>query len=126
MEWVETTGRTIEDAKESALDQLGVDESEAEFEVLEQPRTGLFGRTGERLASGPGCAPPGPGRRPSAAIGAGDARRTRQTDAEGRGRQPIAIAPPARRRSLEKRRRNAPRRRPATAAASSGRSSRDS
>ena len=45
MEWVETTGRTVEQAKDVALDQLGVDEQEAEFEVLEEPRTGLFGRT---------------------------------------------------------------------------------
>lgn len=44
MEWVETTGRTLEEAKENALDQLGVDESDAEFEVIEQPRPGLFGR----------------------------------------------------------------------------------
>lgn len=44
MEWVETTGRTVEDAKEAALDQLGIDETEAEFEVLEEPKTGLFGR----------------------------------------------------------------------------------
>ena len=44
MEWVETTGRTVEDAKEAALDQLGVDEHDAEFEILEEPRTGLFGR----------------------------------------------------------------------------------
>ncbi|MGN6694054.1 MAG: RNA-binding cell elongation regulator Jag/EloR [Aquihabitans sp.] len=44
MQWVETTGRTIEDAKEAALDQLGIDESEAEFEVVEEPQTGLFGR----------------------------------------------------------------------------------
>ena len=44
MEWVETTGRTIEDAKEAALDELGVDEQDAEFEVLEEPRNGLFGR----------------------------------------------------------------------------------
>lgn len=45
MEWVETTGRTVEEAKDAALDQLGVDEQEADFEVLEEPRTGLFGRT---------------------------------------------------------------------------------
>jgi spoIIIJ-associated protein len=38
------TGRTIEEAKDAALDQLGVDESEAEFEILEEPRIGLFGR----------------------------------------------------------------------------------
>src|SRR3954467_6708038 len=44
MEWVETTGRTLEEAKDAALDQLGVDEQDAEFEVLEEPKSGLFGR----------------------------------------------------------------------------------
>ncbi len=44
MEWVETTGKTIEEAKDAALDQLGVDEQEAEFEILEEPKSGLFGR----------------------------------------------------------------------------------
>lgn len=44
MEWVEVTGKTVEEAKEAALDQLGVDRDEAEFEVLEEPRPGLFGR----------------------------------------------------------------------------------
>lgn len=43
MEWVETRGKSIELAKESALDQLGVDESEAEFEVVEEAKSGLFG-----------------------------------------------------------------------------------
>ena len=45
MEWVETTAKTVEEAKELALDQLGVDADDAEFEVLEEPRPGLFGRT---------------------------------------------------------------------------------
>jgi spoIIIJ-associated protein len=45
VEWVETTGQTLEDATELALDQLGVDEEDAEIEVLEEPRVGLFGRT---------------------------------------------------------------------------------
>ena len=44
MEWVETTGRTLEEAKDAALDQLGVDERDAEFEVLAEPKSGLFGR----------------------------------------------------------------------------------
>jgi spoIIIJ-associated protein len=44
MEWVETTGRTVEEAKDAALDQLGVDESDAEFVVVSEPRPGLFGR----------------------------------------------------------------------------------
>ena len=45
MEWVETTGKSLEEAKSLALDQLGVAADEAEFEVVEEPRSGLFGRT---------------------------------------------------------------------------------
>lgn len=45
MEWVETTGSTIDEAKDLALDQLGVDSADAEFEILEEPKVGLFGRT---------------------------------------------------------------------------------
>lgn len=45
MEWVETTAKTVEAAKEAALDRLGVAADEAEFEVLDEPRPGLFGRT---------------------------------------------------------------------------------
>lgn len=44
MEFVETTGKTVEEAKEKALDQLGVHMEDAEFEVLEEPKAGLFGR----------------------------------------------------------------------------------
>src|SRR5689334_16428806 len=46
MEWVETTGRTIEEALDAALDELGVDADEVEYEVLVEPRAGLFGRLG--------------------------------------------------------------------------------
>lgn len=45
MEWVETAAETIELAKGLALDQLGVAEEDAEFEVLDEPKQGLFGRT---------------------------------------------------------------------------------
>ena len=45
MEWVETTAKSLDDAKNAALDQLGVAADEAEFEVLEEPKPGLFGRT---------------------------------------------------------------------------------
>ena len=48
MQWVETTGKTIEEAKGLALDQLGVAEDDAEFEILVEPRSSLFGlRKGE-------------------------------------------------------------------------------
>lgn len=45
MEWVEITARTVREATDQALDQLGVDESDAEIDVVEEPRPGLFGRT---------------------------------------------------------------------------------
>lgn len=45
MQWIETTGRSIEEAKDLALNQLGIAEEDAEFEVVEEPSTGLFGRT---------------------------------------------------------------------------------
>jgi spoIIIJ-associated protein len=43
VEWVETTGKTVEDAKEQALDELGVDDQDAEFEIVEEAKAGLFG-----------------------------------------------------------------------------------
>lgn len=45
MEWVENAASTVEEAKDRVLDDLGIDESDAEIEVLEEPRPGLFGRT---------------------------------------------------------------------------------
>ncbi len=43
MEWVETIGKTVEEAVESALEQLGVAEKDAEIVVVEEPRSGMFG-----------------------------------------------------------------------------------
>ncbi len=44
MEWVEKTGKTVAEATERALEQLGVAETDAELVVLDEPKTGLFGR----------------------------------------------------------------------------------
>lgn len=44
VEWVETTGKSVEEALAVALEQLGVDQDEVDYEVLEQAKTGLFGR----------------------------------------------------------------------------------
>jgi len=44
VEWVVTTGKSVEEALEMALDQLGVDEQDAEIEVVQEPQKGLFGR----------------------------------------------------------------------------------
>jgi hypothetical protein len=42
--WVQMVGRTVQEARRGALDQLGVDESEAEFEVLDRGSRWLPGR----------------------------------------------------------------------------------
>lgn len=44
MEWVEVAGKTIAEATEIALDQLGVAEGDAEVVVVTEPKAGLFGR----------------------------------------------------------------------------------
>jgi spoIIIJ-associated protein len=44
VEWVVTSGRTVEEATEVALDKLGVDEQDAEVEVVQDAQKGLFGR----------------------------------------------------------------------------------
>jgi spoIIIJ-associated protein len=44
VEWVEVVGKTIAEATESALDQLGVAVGDAEVIVVTEPKTGLFGR----------------------------------------------------------------------------------
>ncbi|NQW67938.1 MAG: Jag N-terminal domain-containing protein [Acidimicrobiaceae bacterium] len=44
MEWVTITAATVEDATSLALDQLGVAGEDAEIEVVEEPKPGLFGR----------------------------------------------------------------------------------
>ena len=43
MEWVETIGKTVEEAVEAALEQLGVAEKDVEIVVVEEPRSGMFG-----------------------------------------------------------------------------------
>ena len=47
MEWVEITAKTVHDAKEAALDMLGVHQDDAEFEVVSAEKIGLFGRVKE-------------------------------------------------------------------------------
>jgi len=44
MDWVETTGKSLEEATKRALQILGVGASDADVEVLEEPKAGLFGR----------------------------------------------------------------------------------
>jgi spoIIIJ-associated protein len=50
MEWIEVQAKSIDDAVELALDRLGIVADELEFEVLEEPRQGLFARLGRGTA----------------------------------------------------------------------------
>ena len=53
MEWVETTGATVADALDAALDQLGVHDDDVEYEVRRQRSSGVRRRTsGERSRDG--------------------------------------------------------------------------
>ena len=45
MDWIVTTARSVEEAQTRALDLLGVDSADAEIQVIEEGKTGLFGRT---------------------------------------------------------------------------------
>ena len=47
---VEKTGRTVEEALQAALDELGVGRDRVEVEVLDEPNRGLWGFIGGRLA----------------------------------------------------------------------------
>jgi spoIIIJ-associated protein len=49
MDWIEVTARTLDEAKELALDRLGVVEDELEWEVIDEPRSGLFRRSDARI-----------------------------------------------------------------------------
>jgi spoIIIJ-associated protein len=88
VEWVEVTGRSVEEAKEAALDQLGVDAQEAEFEVLEEPRGGFLGRLRSEARVRARVLPTAP--RPKLD------RRDRRDRRPGRDRSQARPTPPAR------------------------------
>src|SRR4030042_1442151 len=47
MEDVEASGKTVDEAVANALQQLGLDRSQVEVEIVSEGPTGLFGRGGE-------------------------------------------------------------------------------
>src|SRR3954452_15122267 len=109
MEWVEFTARTLDEAKDLALDRLGVAADDAEFEVLSEPKPGLFGRLR------------GEGRvrarvRPAQARQKVDRRERRPRKSEGADRAP---KPPPPNKTASKRPPSKPRQ-PAAAAAVTG------
>lgn len=99
MEWVEASGKSLAEAKETVLDMLGVAEDDAEFVVLSEPKAGLFGRLrGEARVQArvrPVAPPPKRGRRqrPDKKREGSDRPRSKGTGQKGRnggGRQDTA------------------------------------
>jgi spoIIIJ-associated protein len=98
VEWVEVSGRTLDEAKELALEQLGVAEGDAEVIVLAEPKVGLFGRTrGEaRVRARVRPVGPRPKRQRRSRRGGGTddapprAERARPPSGQQRGNQPRA------------------------------------
>lgn len=43
MEWIETTGKTLNEALDLALDRLGIHKDEIEYEILDEGKKGVFG-----------------------------------------------------------------------------------
>lgn len=98
MEWVETTGRTVAEALDAALDELGVDEDDVEYEVMDEPRSGLLGRRDARIRARVkplSRAKPGERRRretrqrrPRTSAGSGEGTRGASGGSEGAGTGP--------------------------------------
>jgi spoIIIJ-associated protein len=69
MDWVETTGKSVEEATNRALAHLGVHQNDAEIEIVEEPKAGLFGRVKGEARVRARVRPAGPrpkrGQRPS-------------------------------------------------------------
>jgi spoIIIJ-associated protein len=43
MEWIEATGKTVNEAVDSALDKLGIHKDEIEYEIISESKKGMFG-----------------------------------------------------------------------------------
>jgi spoIIIJ-associated protein len=118
MDWVETTGKSIDEATERALAHLGVHRDDAEVEVLEEPKAGLFGRVRGEARVRARVRPSGPRPKRSRRPG-GREERSRTGGARGeRSRSPRAEVGAAR----NDRTKSEQNRRPAAAAKTAPRS----
>ena len=77
MDWIVTTARTVEEAQTRALDLLGVDSADAEIQVIEEGKTGLFGRTKSEARVRARIKPKAPPAKEERRQGRGDRNRNR-------------------------------------------------
>lgn len=83
MDWVETTGKSIDEATSRALAHLGVNKDDAEVEILEEPKTGFLGRVKGEARVRARIRPVGP--RPKRTRRSGGAREERSHGGAPRG-----------------------------------------
>lgn len=107
MDWVETTGKSIEEATDRALAHLGVHRDDAEVEVIEEPKAGLFGRVRGEARVRARVRPSGPRPKRSRRSGGREERPRSNTPRTERPRAPRSESEP--RRDREK---SGPRRQP--------------
>src|SRR5580704_2024613 len=96
MDWVETTGKSIEEATDRALAHLGVHRDDAEVEVIEEPKAGLFGRVRGEARVRARVRPSGPRPKRSRRTGAREERPRASGPRNDRPRAPRAEAEPRR------------------------------
>ena len=85
MEWVETTAKTVAEAQDLALDELGVLAEDAEFEIVEEPKPGLFGRVRGNARVKARVRPTAPPAKQERGRRKGRGRDSGSTDAPGSG-----------------------------------------
>ena len=86
MDWIVTTARTVEEAQTRALDLLGVDTADAEIQVIEEGKTGLFGRTKSEARVRARIKPKAPPAKEERRQGRGDRNRSRSGGGGGNNR----------------------------------------
>jgi len=102
MDWVETTGKSIDEATDRALAHLGVHRDDAEVEVLEEPKAGLFGRIRGEARVRARVRPSGPRPKRSRRSGGREDRpRSGPRDEKSRGPKPSEGDAPRKERSRD-------------------------
>ena len=94
MDWVETTGKSIDEATDRALAHLGVHRDDAEVEILEEPKAGLFGRVRGEARVRARVRPAGPRPKRSRRSGGRDDRPRSGEGREGNNKNKAAKSKP--------------------------------
>ena len=95
MQWVETTGKNVDEATQAALAELGVASSDAEVVVVAEPKPGLFGRVRSEARVRARVRPAGPPAKDTRRRGRG------RDNNRARGAEKKSDRPPSRRPARE-------------------------